>query len=305
MNRKTIGRNRVRTITLVSAGTLAAVLNVVPSTVAIADAVQRSGSQHSLGLPGPNGATTVRANDSDHDRGPKGDRGERGEPGPRGFQGPQGLPGVQGAQGAPGVGTQGPQGTQGAQGAFGGPQGTQGAQGVPGTQGAQGVPGTQGSQGATGVDGTQGATGTQGPQGTAGTQGTPGTQGPQGDPGTQGATGTQGPQGTAGTQGTPGTQGPQGDPGGAILNTYVIKGNNAVGLGVQSTAQCLDDDSATGGGYMATGVLAPLNVTANNPVPVGVGTQSGPATGWQTTASATVLGGGFQAYVICHAQPAP
>ncbi|MBW8703665.1 hypothetical protein MBT84_29135 [Streptomyces sp. MBT84] len=74
---------------------------------------------------------------------------------------------------------------------------------------------------------------------------------------------------------------------------------------MQSTAQCLDDDSATGGGYIATGVLAPLNVTANNPVPVGVGTQSGPATGWQTTASATVLGGGFQAYVICHVQPAP
>ncbi len=71
---------------------------------------------------------------------------------------------------------------------------------------------------------------------------------------------------------------------------------------MQSTAQCLGADIATGGGYNATGVLAPLNVTANNPVPVGVGTQSGPATGWQTTGSATVPGGGFQAYVICNDQ---
>jgi len=114
----------MKSVTLVSAGTLAVVLNVVPSTTAVADAIQRSGTQHSMGLPGPNGATSA-----DRDRGPKGDRGQKGERGPRGFQGPQGF------QGAPGVpGEEGPQGAQGA-------QGFQGAPGAQGPQGFQGTPG--------------------------------------------------------------------------------------------------------------------------------------------------------------------
>ncbi|MGW0773189.1 hypothetical protein ACWD01_05925 [Streptomyces sp. NPDC002835] len=129
-------------------------LNVVPSTTAVADAIQRSGTQHSMGLPGPNGATSASA---DRDRGPKGDRGTKGDRGPQGPQGFQGAPGTPGEEGP-----QGPQGFQGAPGTPGA-EGPQGAQGAPGAQGPQGF---QGAQGSTELE-TFVVTGVQGPQSTA------------------------------------------------------------------------------------------------------------------------------------------
>ncbi|GGT51731.1 hypothetical protein GCM10010271_64850 [Streptomyces kurssanovii] len=115
-------------------------LNVVTSTQAIADAIHRSGTGHSVGLPGPNGATSTDR-DKDKDRGP------------RGPQGPQGFQGVPGVPGAPGV--QGPQGSQGAA----GPQGDTGAQGAQGFQGSTGAQGPQGFQGSTGAQGPVGVSG--------------------------------------------------------------------------------------------------------------------------------------------------
>ncbi|MEV0924305.1 hypothetical protein AB0I99_04090 [Streptomyces spongiicola] len=149
----------MKTVTMVSAGTLAVVLNFVPSTAAVADAIERSGTEHSLGLPGPNGTVTAEA---DRDRGPRGKQGKRGPQGPQGPQGEQGDTGPQG------------------------PQGEQGEQGDTGPQGPQGEQGDQGD------------TGPQGPQGEQGDQGETGPQGPQGDQGDQGETGPQGPQGDSG-----------------------------------------------------------------------------------------------------------
>ncbi|MFE3020747.1 collagen-like protein, partial [Streptomyces sp. NPDC059256] len=178
-----------------------------------------------------------------------------------------------------------------------GTNGTDGAQGAPGTQGPQGTQGTTGTQGPQGTQGATGANGTQGPQGTQGTTGANGTQGTQGAQGANGTNGTQGPQGT---QGATGAQGPQGP---ATLSTYVIRGPQAlpvlIGVGVTSTANCLAGDVATGGGYDTFGLLSTVNVIENAPIPKGAGTQSGPATGWQTQASVTILGGGFQAYAVC------
>lgn len=85
MSRKTIRSSRIKTATLVSAGTLALVLNVVPSTVAIADAIHRSSTEHSMGLPGPNGVTSADR-DNDHD----GHDGHDGRDGRDGDRGPQG-----------------------------------------------------------------------------------------------------------------------------------------------------------------------------------------------------------------------
>ncbi|WP_216854758.1 hypothetical protein [Streptomyces pacificus] len=70
-------------------------------------------------------------------------------------------------------------------------------------------------------------------------------------------------------------------------------------VGVQSVARCRPGDVATGGGYDTVGLVAPLNVIENKPIPTGPGAQSGPATGWVTHASVGVLGGGFRAYVMC------
>lgn len=120
---------------MVSAGALAVALNVVPSTQAIADAIHRSGTEHSVGLPGPNGVTSA---DRDKDKDREGPRGPRGPQGPQGFQGVPGVPGEEG-----------PQGFQG----FQGGTGTQGAQGGTGAQGPQGFQGAQGVQGQTGVSG--------------------------------------------------------------------------------------------------------------------------------------------------------
>ncbi|MFI1864700.1 hypothetical protein ACH432_08325 [Streptomyces jumonjinensis] len=72
-----------------------------------------------------------------------------------------------------------------------------------------------------------------------------------------------------------------------------------IGVDVTSTANCLAGDVATGGGFDTFGLLSPINITESAPIPKAAGTQAGPATGWQTQASVTVLGGGFQSYVVC------
>ncbi|MGW2563507.1 hypothetical protein ACWCXB_30645 [Streptomyces sp. NPDC001514] len=87
----------MKTATLVSAGTIAVLLSVVPSTAAVADTMHRSGNDHSLVLPGLNGAMTLDdGGDVYGDRGPQGPRGPRG---PRGVQGPPGQPGKDGEDG--------------------------------------------------------------------------------------------------------------------------------------------------------------------------------------------------------------
>ncbi|GFH36416.1 collagen-like protein [Streptomyces pacificus] len=150
MSRKTIRSSRMKTVTMVSAGTLAVVLNFVPSTAAASDAIERSGTGHSLGLPGPNGAMSADA-DGDGDRGPKG---KDGKPGPQGPQGPQGEKGD--------TGPQGPQGEQGEQGDRG-PRGPQGEQGEQGDRGPRGPQGFQGEQGESGVFGAYVRVGEPGP----------------------------------------------------------------------------------------------------------------------------------------------
>ncbi len=152
------------------------------------------------------------------------------------------------------------------------------------------------AEGGVGAQGPQGVTG---PQGTEGQSGQSGVQGPVGPQGGQGVQGSAGAQGVQGVQGSAGVQGAAGS-----LNTYTIRGPQAipvlVGLDVTATAQCAAGDVATGGGYDTFGLISPLNVTEDKPVPTGVGPQSGPATGWQTQASVALLGGGFQSYVICN-----
>ncbi|MFI2372847.1 hypothetical protein [Streptomyces sp. NPDC018833] len=212
--------------------------------MAVADAIQRAGTEHSMGLPGPKGATSADR-DKDGDRGPEGKRGPRGPQGPQGFQG---APGEEGPQGVPGV-----QGPQGFQGDPGGPQGPQGAQGDPGAQGPQGDAGAQGAQGDAGA------------------------QGPQGDLGPQGF------------QGDAGAQGPQGFQGSTELETYVVTGAQ----GAQSTADCIGDDVATGGGYQGT----VTGITVDQDAPIFAG--DGPATGWQVSTPTPL--GEVTAFAICHA----
>ncbi|MEJ8658602.1 hypothetical protein [Streptomyces sp. MS1.AVA.4] len=277
----------MKSATLVSAGVLAVALNVVPSTVAIADAIDRSGTGHSMGLPGPNGVTTA---DRDRDR----DRGPQGRPGVQGPQGVPGAPGVQGPQGDDGVGTPGPQGPQGA---FGGPQGPQGAPGLDGDDGAQGP------QGTSGIDGDDGA---QGPQGTSGVDGLDGAQGPQGTSGVDGLDGAQGPQGTSGVDGLDGAQGPQGAlgpqgvQGGAELDTYVVTATEdlpLVGVPATATVDCIGNDVALGGGHSIDYVLG-LGVNVEQSAPVVAGDV---ATGWQTRVTgAAGVQGTFTVHAICH-----
>ncbi|UUN28143.1 hypothetical protein [Streptomyces sp. FIT100] len=258
-------------------------LNVVPATAAIADAVHRAGPTYSEGVPGPNGALSADG-DRDKDR----DRGPQGRPG---AQGPQGVPGATGPQGVPGVdGIDGAQGPQGVPGDPGGPQGPQGPQGVPGTDGADGAQGPQGAQGADGADGVDGAQGAQGAQGT---------QGPAGADGTDGA---QGAQGAQGTQGATGPQGVQGESG---LDTSVEFTTVPVGLldtSVTATVECEGNDVAIGGGFSSD--FTPLGVAVNVQENAPVFTGDGPATGWQATASfAAGVQGNFTAYAICHDEP--
>ncbi|MET8400938.1 collagen-like protein, partial [Streptomyces sp900116325] len=91
-----------------------------------------------------------------------------------------------------------------------------------------------------------------------------------------------------------GVDGATGPTGPTSLDSYVQTGNVATGLNATSTASCLGNDVALGGGYStAPGVT--VNVTQNAPVFVG----TGPATGWTTTATLAV-GETLTSYVICH-----
>ncbi|MFC8262136.1 collagen-like protein, partial [Streptomyces sp. NPDC057291] len=147
--------------------------------------------------------------------------------------------------------------------------------------GDTGLQGDTGPQGDTGDTGLQGDTG---PQGDTGDTGLQGDTGPQGDTGDTGLQGLQGPQGATGATGATGT---------TTLNSYVQPGNVAVDpLAPTSTADCLGNDVAIGGGYTTTG--AAVNVTANAPVFVG-----DEASGWTATATLGV-GQTLTAYAICH-----
>ncbi|NWF29667.1 hypothetical protein HW130_26000 [Streptomyces sp. PKU-EA00015] len=292
VSRRTIRSSRVKSATMVSAGALAVALNVVPSTHAIADAIHRSGTEQSVGLPGPNGATSADR-DKDNNKGDRGPRGPRGFQGPQGFQGVPGIPGVQGPQGDAGgppgdPGEQGPQGVQGAPGA----QGAQGADGADGAQGVQGAQGADGADGAQGVQGAQGADGADGAQGVQGAQGADGADGAQGVQGAQGADGADGAQGVQGAQGADGADGAQGVAGAATLDAYTVVG----APGTQSTALCLGNDVATGGGFQ--GSISGIIVDQNAPVP---GTQGSVATGWQVTQAVEApIGAQVTAFAICH-----
>lgn len=109
---------------------------------------------------------------------PQGAKGDTGDTGPAGPQGPQGETGATGPQGPQGeTGATGPQGPKGNTGDTG-PQGPKGDTGDTGPQGPKG------ETGATGPQGPKGDTGATGPQGPQGPQGEIGPQGPKGDTGT-------------------------------------------------------------------------------------------------------------------------
>ena len=225
----------IGTVTTLSAGSNATVVNSGTSMDAILD----------FGIP----------------QGTKGDTGATGATGPQGPQGIQGETGPQGPQGETGAtGPQGPEGDRGSYfwttttapsspnytftisnltGESGTPQvgdiifysyyrytitsvasttvratvrqSIRGATGATGPQGPQGETGATGATGPQGPQGIQGETGPQGPQGETGATGATGPQGPQGETGATGATGPQGPQGETGATGATGPQGPAGD----------------------------------------------------------------------------------------------
>lgn len=103
-----------------------------------------------------------------------------------------------------------------------------------------------------------------------------------------------GPQGPQGPQGPEGPQGPQGE-----LDTYVVTGpvgtSGIVGTEVTSTALCLGNDVAVGGGFDTSG-LAAIEVQESAPVFTG----TGPATGWRATATVLIANGEITAYAVCH-----
>ncbi|MFJ6947889.1 hypothetical protein ACISU4_25125 [Streptomyces wuyuanensis] len=106
--------------------------------------------------------------------------------------------------------------------------------------------------------------------------------------------GERGERGERGPQGPQGPQGPEGE-----LDTYVVTGpaatSDVIGTDVTSTALCLGNDIAIGGGYDTTDLLS---IDVEDSAPVFVGT--GPATGWRATASVLALGGSVTAYAVCH-----
>jgi hypothetical protein len=132
----------------------------------------------------------------------------------------------------------------------------------------------------TGTQGPPGPQGPQGPPGADGAQGPPGADGAQGPPGADGA---QGPPGADGAPGTPGEQGPPGPPGSNVLNPanfYEAFGDVDNTSPFSSTATCNPGDSATGGGYILSGITLVTSNTAAaggnswNVVGTGVGTSS-------------------------------
>lgn len=127
----------IGTVTTLSAGSNATVVNSGTSMDAVLD----------FGIP----------------QGAKGDTGPQGETGATGATGPQGPQGETGATGA--TGPQGPKGETGPQ----GPQGETGATGPQGPKGDTGPQGPKGDTGDTGPQGPQGETGATGPAGTSAT----------------------------------------------------------------------------------------------------------------------------------------
>ena len=106
---------------------------------------------------------------------PQGVKGETGATGPQGEIGPQGPQGETGATGPQGPkGDTGPQGPKGDTGDVGpqGPKGDTGPQGPKGDTGDVGPQGPQGETGATGPQGPKGDTGDTGPAGPAGSSAT-------------------------------------------------------------------------------------------------------------------------------------
>ncbi|MFD4588025.1 hypothetical protein ACFWOY_33470 [Streptomyces sp. NPDC058423] len=106
--------------------------------------------------------------------------------------------------------------------------------------------------------------------------------------------GERGERGERGPQGPPGPQGPEGE-----LDTYVVTGlvatSDVIGTDVTSTALCLGNDIAIGGGYDTSDLDA---IEVEDSVPVFVGT--GPATGWRAVAEIVAAGGSITAYAVCH-----
>ncbi|MGW3733961.1 hypothetical protein ACWD7L_13030, partial [Streptomyces sp. NPDC005148] len=148
-----------------------------------------------------------------------------------------------------------------------------------------------------GVDGVDGATGPTGPTGADGVDGVDGADGADGADGVDGATGPTGPTGADGldgVDGVDGVDGATGPTGATTLDSYVQTGNTANGILATSTASCLGNDVAIGGGYSTNSVT--VNVTQNAPVFVG----TGPATGWTTTATLALGTDTLTTYVICH-----
>ncbi|MCZ7459065.1 hypothetical protein [Streptomyces sp. WMMC940] len=110
----------------------------------------------------------------------------------------------------------------------------------------------------------------------------------------RGERGERGERGPQGPQGPPGPAGPEGE-----LDTYVVTGlvatSDIVGTDVESTALCLGNDIAIGGGF-DTSDLTSIEVEDSAPVFVG----TGPATGWRASAEVVVAGGTITAFAVCH-----
>ena len=139
----------IGSVTTLSAGSNATVVNSGTSMDAVLDFGIPQGATGATGPQGPQGETGATG-----PQGPKGDTGATGATGPQGPKGDTGATGPQGPKGDTGPqGETGPQGPKGDTGDTGpqGPQGETGATGATGPQGPQGETGPQGPQGKTGV----------------------------------------------------------------------------------------------------------------------------------------------------------
>ena len=144
----------IGTVTTLSAGSNATVVNSGTSMDAVLDFGIPQGAKGDTGDTGPAGPQGPQGETGA--TGPQGPKGDTGDTGPQGPQGETGATGPQGPKGD--TGDTGPQGPQGETGATG-PQGPQGETGATGPQGPKGDTGPQGPQGETGATGPQGATG--------------------------------------------------------------------------------------------------------------------------------------------------
>ena len=136
----------VGTVTTLSAGSEATVVNSGTSMDAVLDFGIPQGATGATGPQGPQGETG--ATGATGPQGPKGDTGDTGPQGPQGEAGPQGPKGDTGA-----TGPQGPKGDTGDTGATG-PQGPQGETGATGATGPQGPKGDTGATGPAGASAT-------------------------------------------------------------------------------------------------------------------------------------------------------